>query len=147
MDFATVFFGNGQNSRTISTYTFADICKTLNKLAPYDWAEYFEKRLNAHDNVHLLDGLERSGYRLVYSGTPTEFFLQYEQDLGGTDLSTSLGLVVSSKGAVKSVAWEGPAFKAGISIGAKLVSINQQAYTDALLKREITAAAISKKTI
>jgi predicted metalloprotease with PDZ domain len=146
-DFAAVFFGGGHNARAITTYTFADVCKTLNKIAPYDWAAYFNARLNAHDDIHLLDGLKRGGYRLVYTDEPTEFFVQHEADLGGMDLSTSLGLVVAKKGAVKSVAWEGPAFRAGISIGARLVSVGQQPYTDDLLKQAIKAAAVSRQPI
>ena len=146
-DFAPVFFGGAHNARTITTYTFADVCKTLNKIAPYDWAAYFNARLNAHDDIHLLDGLKRGGYRLVYTDEPTEFFVQHETDLGGMDLSTSLGLVVAKKGAVKSVAWEGPAFRAGISIGARLVSVGQQPYTDDLLKQAIKAAAVSRQPI
>jgi len=146
-DFAAVFFGPGQNTRTISTYTFADICKTLNKIAPYDWAGYFNPRLNAHDDVHLLDGLKRGGYQLVYTDQPTEFFVRHEADLGGIDLSTSLGLVVAKKGAIKSVTWEGPAFRAGISIGARLVSVGQQAYTDDLLKQAIKTAAVDRQPI
>jgi predicted metalloprotease with PDZ domain len=146
-DFAAVFFGAGRNTRTISTYTFADVCQTLNHIVPYDWAAYFKLRLNAHDDSHLLDGLQRGGYRLVYSDQPTEFFVQHEADLGGMDLSTSLGLVVAKNGAVKSVAWEGPAFRAGISIGARLVAVGQQAYTDDLLKQAIKAAASSRQPI
>lgn len=146
-DFAAVFFGPGQNTRTISTYTFADICKTLNNIATYNWAGYFNLRLNAHDDRHLLDGLKRGGYQLVYTDQPTEFFVRHEADLGGIDLSTSLGLVVAKKGAIKSVTWEGPAFRAGISIGARLVSVGQQAYTDDLLKQAIKAAAVSRQPI
>jgi predicted metalloprotease with PDZ domain len=147
LDFAAVFFGAGHDTRTITTYTFEDICKTLNRIAPYDWATYFKQRLQAHDDVHLLDGLKRGGYRLVYTDQPTEFFVQHEADLGGTDLSTSLGLVIGRKGAVKSVAWEGPAFKAGISLGARLTSVNGQPYTDDLLKQAIRDAAASKQAI
>jgi predicted metalloprotease with PDZ domain len=147
LDFAAVFFGAGQDTRTITTYTFDDICKTLNKIAPYNWAAYFTTRLQAHDDTHLLDGLKRGGYRLVYTDQPTEFFVQHEADLGGADFSTSLGLVIGKKGAVKSVSWESPAFKAGISLGARLLSIGDQPYTDDLLKKAIRDAAISKQPI
>lgn len=146
-DFAAVFFGAGQNSRTISTYTLDDVCNTLNQIAPYHWAAYFKQRLNAHDDTHLLDGLQRGGYRLVYSDQPSEFFVQHEADLGGMDLSNSLGLVIGKKGAVKSVAWEGPAFKAGISLGAKLTAVGGQPYSDDLLKQAIRDAAALKRPI
>jgi predicted metalloprotease with PDZ domain len=146
-DFAAVFFGAGDNSRTISTYTFADICKTLNKIAPYDWSGYFTARLQTHDDTHLLDGLRRGGYHLVYTDQPTEFFMRHEIDLGGIDLSTSLGLVIAGKGAIKSVAWESPAFRAGISLGARLVSVGKRPYTDELLKQAIKEAAAGKQPI
>ena len=146
-DFAATFFGAGQNSRTISTYSFDDICKALNKIAPYNWAAYFNTRLNAHDDTHLLDGLKRGGYQLVYTDQPTYFFTQHEADLGGIDLSTSLGLVIGKKGAVKNVAWEGPAFKAGISLGARLTFVAGQPYADDLLKQAIRDAASSKQPV
>ena len=139
LDFAATFFGAGQDTRTISTYTFADICRALGKIAPYDWAGYFTARLNAHDDTHLLDGLRRAGYRLVYTDTPTDFFVQHEADLGAMDLSQSLGVAVGKGGAVKSVAWEGPAFRAGISLGARLTAVGGQPYSDTLLKEALKA--------
>lgn len=147
LDFAAVFFGAGHNNRTISTYTFEDVCKALNRIAPYNWAAYFQQRLHAHDDRYLLDGLKRGGYRLVYGGQPTPFFTQHEADLGGMDLSMSIGLVIGKKGAVRSVAWESPAFKAGISLGARLLSVGGQPYTDELLKQAIRDAAVSKQAI
>lgn len=146
-DFAAVFFGAGQNTRTISTYAFDDVCMALYHIAPYDWAAYFTARLQAHDDVHLLDGLQRAGYRLVYTDTPTEFYGYHEADLGAVDLSTSLGLTIGKKGLVKSVAWEGPAFQAGISLGARLLKVGEQAYTDEGLKQAIKDAAVSRKPI
>ena len=136
-DFAATFFGAGNNTRTISTYTFADVCRALNRIAPYDWAGYFTTRLNAHDDQYLLDGLRRAGYRLAYADTPTETFIAHEADLGALDVTSSLGLAIGKGGAVKSVAWESPAFKAGISLGARLTAVNGQPYTDAALKAAI----------
>jgi len=146
-DFAATFFGAGQDSRTISTYTFADICQALGKIAPYDWTGYLTARLNTHDSARLLDGLQRAGYRLVYTSTPTEFYTQYEADLGAMDLSLSLGLAVGKGGQVKSVAWEGPAYQAGISLGARLTAIGTQPYSDAALKEAIGSAAVSKQPL
>jgi predicted metalloprotease with PDZ domain len=146
-DFAATFFGAGQDTRTISTYTFADVCKALGAIAPYDWAGYFGARLDAHDDTYLLDGLRRAGYRLVYAEAPTDFYRHHEADLGAMDLSASLGLAVGKKGIVKSVAWEGPAFRAGVSLGARLSTVDGQPYTDDVLKAAIKAAATSKAPI
>ena len=87
----------------------------------------------------MLDGLARAGYRLVYAETPNAAWNSYEADLGAMDLSLSLGLAIGKKGAVKTVAWEGPAFKAGISLGAHLTSVNGQDYTDERLKEALLA--------
>lgn len=151
-DFAGTFFGGGDAAgrrtiRTIRTYTFDDVCGALQKIAPYDWKAYFTSRLQAHDDTHLLDGLARAGYRLVYSETPSAFFQAAEADLGAMDLSLSLGLAVGKQGLVKTVAWEGPAFRAGISLGAKLLRIGTQPYSDEALKEAIRAAARSKAPI
>ena len=147
-DFAGAFFGGGGNALATSTYTFADVCKTLAAIAPYDWAGYLDTRLRAHDDGHLHDGLARAGYRLVYTDEPTEYFLQYEDfNSGGMDLSASLGLTVGNKGVVKTVAWEGPAFGAGVGIGAKLTTVGGQPYTDDALKQAIKAAAATKQPI
>ena len=146
-DFAAVFFGAGQDRRTISTYTFDDVCKTLNRIVAYNWADYFTTRLTAHDDSHLLDGLKRGGYRLVYTDQPSEFFIQHEADVGTADLSASLGVVMGRNGAVKSVAWDSPAFRAGISIGAKLLTVGKQPYSDDGLKQAIRSAAAKRQPI
>lgn len=138
-DFAASFFGAGANTRTISTYTLDDVCQALARIAPYDWATYFNARVHAHDDTHLLDGLRRAGYQLVYTDTPTESFVQHETDLGAMDLSLSLGLAVGKGGVVKGVAWESPAFRAGISLGARLTAVGAQPYSDAALKAALAA--------
>ncbi|MFZ6721939.1 peptidase M61 [Undibacterium sp. Ji49W] len=146
-DFAGSFFGGSKVNSITSTYTFADICKGLNHIVPYDWAAYFTTRLQAHDAGHALDGLTRSGYRLIYTDEPTDYFTKMEADAGATDFSQSLGLTVNSKGMVSSVTWEGPAFRAGISLGARLLNVGKEAYSDTVLKQVIKAAAVSKEAI
>ena len=147
-DFAGAFFGVGGNTLATSTYTFADVCKALNAIALYDWAGYFDTRLSAHDDSHVLDGLARAGYRLVYTDEPTEYVVQNEDfNVGGMDLSASLGVTVGKKGVVKTVTWEGPAFRAGVGIGARLTKVGQQPYTDEALKQAIKAAALTKQPV
>ena len=54
---------------------------------------------------------------------------------------------MGNQGKVRTVAWEGPAFRAGISIGAVLTSVDGQPYTDALLKTTIKTAARTRQPI
>ena len=147
-DFAARFFSVGGNGTVTHTYTFDDVCAALHAIVPYDWARYFRTRLDAHDDTHLLDGLARAGYRLVYTDEPTDYFVQNEAfNVGGIDLGYSLGLTVGKKGKVKTVAWEGPAFRAGIGIGATLTHVGPLAYTDDVLRQAIRTAARDRQPI
>jgi predicted metalloprotease with PDZ domain len=129
-DFARAFFGIDGRSETTRTYSLADVCAALSRVTPLDWAAFFAERLDAHDDRRLLDGLSRGGYRLAYEATPTETFRQAEQDEGGLDLRSSLGLLIGEGGHVRRVTWEGPAFRAGVGIGAQLTTIDGRPYSD-----------------
>jgi predicted metalloprotease with PDZ domain len=135
-DFARAFLGIHDGSRVTLTYTFDDVCDALNAIVPHDWRAYFRHRLDTHDDDGVLDGLRRDGYRLVFTDTPTDSFRQ-SQGQGIADLTYSIGLVVGQGGLVRNVAWQGPAFRAGLSPGAQLVSINGQPYAHAALEAAV----------
>jgi predicted metalloprotease with PDZ domain len=140
-DVSRAFFGGRDGDPATVTYTFEDVCAALDRVAPYDWAGYLHARLETHDDAHLLDGLTRAGYRLVYTGTPTDAFLQSETDGGATDLQASLGLAVTDDGTVKAMTWNGPAFRAGLSLGARIETVDGERYTPAALKAAVREAA------
>lgn len=140
-DFARAFFGVDGRSEATRTYALADVCAALGRVAQLDWTAFFAERLNAHDNRRLLDGLDRGGYRLVYASTPTETFRQAEADEGGLDLRSSLGLLVGEGGRVRRVAWDGPAFRAGVGVGAKLTSVDGRPYSDEALLQALQTGA------
>jgi predicted metalloprotease with PDZ domain len=140
-DFTRAFFSVRDGDRTTLTYTFDDLRAALQKVAPYDWAGYFHRRLEAHDDTGLLDGLQRAGYRLIYTGTPTESFLQSETDGGASNLADSLGLAVTSDGTLKTVSWNGPSFRAGLSVGDRIETVDGVPYTSAVLKDAVRKAA------
>src|SRR5206468_6142491 len=56
------------------------------------------------------------------------------------DLSYSIGVVLGREGDITSVQWDGPAFKAGVTVGGKLLAVNGIAYDADRLKEAITAA-------
>jgi predicted metalloprotease with PDZ domain len=129
-DFARLFFSVDGRSEVTRTYTLDDLCETLAQVAPMDWRTFFQTRLQAHDGAHLLDGLDRGGYRLSYVDAPSSTATQMEADEGGLDLRSSLGLLVASGGKVRRVAWDSPAFRAGFGVGAKLTAVNGAPYSD-----------------
>ncbi|MGZ3306478.1 MAG: M61 family metallopeptidase [Asticcacaulis sp.] len=132
-DFARAFFGINDGAWDTVTYGFDDVVKALNAVYPYDWASFLNARLHDHGEKPPFDGLTRAGYRLVYTDTPTSYFKARETQHKLTDLSYSLGLALDKGGVIKNVLWEGPAFKAGLTIGEQVVAVNSFVYdADAL---------------
>lgn len=139
-DFARDFFGSGkEGDLTTSTYTFDDICSALQRIVPDDWPAFLRSRLDSHDAGYVSDGLQRQGYRLVFNGTPSEYFRQSEIDAGARDFSSAIGLTIGKGGIVKTVTWNGPAFRAGFAPGARIDAVNGQAYKPTLLEDALKA--------
>lgn len=139
-DFAKRFFA-GRKSDETSTYTFEDVCAALDRLAPGDWASMLRRKLDSHDGQGLLDGLTKNGYELVFDATPTPYFLANERENGVTDLGFSIGLSFDEKGVVRSVAWDGPAFRAGISVGTHIRQVGGQDFSPRAMKDAVTASS------
>jgi predicted metalloprotease with PDZ domain len=139
-DFAKTFFGIDNGSWTPVTYTFDDVVAALNKVEPYDWATFLNERINAVAPKPPLDGLERGGWKLVYTDKPTDYFKSAEARRKSVDLTYSLGLTLNPSGDFTAVQWESPAFKAGLAVGGRLLAVNGIAYEADRLKETITAA-------
>ncbi|MCE2986928.1 MAG: peptidase M61 [Phenylobacterium sp.] len=144
-DFARAFFGMNDGDWGVLTYRDDDVVQTLNQLLPMDWAGYLRARVEEVAVRPPLEGLERGGWRLVYSETPTAFFSADEADRRITDLTYSLGLVVNRDGDLTSVMWDGPAFRAGLATGNRLVAINGRAWSADLLRTAVTEAKTTGK--
>jgi predicted metalloprotease with PDZ domain len=138
-DFAKAFFGVENGSWTPATYTFDDVVAALNKVEPYDWAKFLNERISDVAPKPPLDGLARGGWKLAYTETPSEYFRSAEARREATDLIYSIGLTLSREADITAVQWDGPAFKAGLTIGAKLLAVNGIAYDSERLKEAITA--------
>jgi predicted metalloprotease with PDZ domain len=139
-DFAHRFFDAQRSGQTTQTYTFQDICNALNAIAPDDWATFLQRHLRSHDERDALAGLARSGWKLTYSDTPTETFRQDEEEAGASNLDYSIGLQIDKDGRVSSVTWNGPAFRAGLSPGARVVAVDGQAFS---IQQLLTAVKMS----
>ncbi len=126
-DFARDFFGAGGGGG-VTTYDFEDVCDVLGRLVPMDWSSYLDDRLDAREPV-VLEGLARAGWSLVFDRRPSRTFEQHEAELGASDLTHSIGMTVTDAGSVRSVAWDGPAFDAGIVPGAKLLTVDGEAFS------------------
>jgi predicted metalloprotease with PDZ domain len=136
-DFAKGFFGVENGSWMVDPYTFDDVVAALDKVEPYDWAKFLNERINQVAPKPPLDGLTRGGWKLVYTETPTDYFKSAEARRKSTDLTYSIGLVLGHDADITGVQWEGPAFKAGLTIGAKVLAVNGVAFDTDRLKEAI----------
>lgn len=138
-DFARAFFGVNPGDEGILTYTFEDIVRTLNNIAPYDWETYLRQRVEQPGPAPL-DWIRRGGYQLVYSDTPTAYFTAREKARSLLDLTYTLGITIGKEGEITGVAWDSPLFNEGVTTGTRITAVNGQAYSNDALKSAITAA-------
>ncbi len=146
-DFARAFFGPGDRDWGVSTYDYAEVAATLNRIAPFDWAGFLKARVDDIAPQAPLGWLAGSGYRLAYTPEPTAYWLSEEKARKILDLSYSLGLVLDNEAKVTQVIWDGPAFAAGITVGATVLAVDGQAYDADGLKQAIRSAATSGQPI
>ncbi|WP_017460632.1 M61 family metallopeptidase [Dyella ginsengisoli] len=141
-NFAKAFFGMNNGDWNVNTYTFEDVVKTLNGIKPYDWASFLRSRLDGHGP--LIGGLEKHGWKLVYTDQPSDAAKAIEARRHTVDLTYSLGLSVGKDGSINDVLWDGPAFKAGIGPSMKIVAVDGNEYSADAMKDAIGASAKDK---
>ncbi len=149
-DFARAFFGVDNGSFVTKTYNFDDVVAALDGVVKNDWAGFLRARVDALDPP-LQDGLAASGWKLVYTDKESTYEKQYnsrpEPPRHLFNFTWSIGLTLNKEGQINDVRWNGPAFKAGVSTGATLVSVNGQDYTRDVLTDAIAAAKSDKAPI
>ena len=146
-DFAARFFGTGEGDWGVKPYDFAEIVQTLTAIAPYDWDTLLRTRLTEKAKRAPLTGFTASGYTLVYTDTPTPAFADTMRTGKNTNLSYSGGLVLGAAGAIEQVVWDSAAFDAGLTVGDTLIAVNDQPFSDDVLKAEIVAAKGGKAPV
>ncbi len=140
--FARRFFAGATPDAPTRTYKFDDICRTLNDVVPHDWSRFLGGWINAHDELDTTIGLRRHGWRLAFTSMPTAAFRASEDEAGVTDLSYSIGLTVAGSGVVRSVGWDGPAFRAGMRPGVRIVTVGTAQFGRDALLAAVRGAAI-----
>lgn len=138
-DFARLFFGGTNNGPEVNTYTFDQLVQSLNQLVPYDWAKLLNDRLNSESPQAPTAGIESGGWKVDFN------FAKPKAGRGGargpSGLLYSIGMTLGSDGTISDVLWDGPAFKAGLAPGMKVLGVNGRLYTSDVLA---DAIAVSK---
>ncbi|WP_158942997.1 M61 family peptidase [Granulicella sp. S190] len=144
-DFLHIFLGKGGNTGPlIVTYNRDELVADLNQVMPYDWATFIHERIDNLNPRADLTGIERGGYKLVYTDKPSksERTMAESGSRRGSSVNVwySLGFRVSSEGSIADVRWNGPADKAKLFPGQKIVAVNGNVYSGDALKTAVKQA-------
>jgi predicted metalloprotease with PDZ domain len=139
-DFCRAFLGGRGGAPEMKPYTFEDVVAGLNAVQPNDWAGFLRRRLRSTDAHAPLEGVQRSGWKLVYDDTRSEFWKSHDEAYKGADFSYSIGLKVKEDATIADVAMEGPASKAGVAPSTKLIAVNGRQFTITVLREAIGSA-------
>lgn len=140
-DFAKAFFGINPGDWGQVVYNRGDVIKTLNDIAPYDWAGFFQKYVDSTTKETPKGGFILGGYKLVYGEEPGAITKAVEGAQKIVDQSFGIGAIVKNDGEISSVIWDSAAFKAGLVTGAKIIAVNGDEYSG-----DVWKAAIKAKT-
>ena len=146
-DFAKSFFGGREGDWGEVTYDFGDVIQALNAVHPYDWATFLHQRLQTPAQPAPVGGIERAGYRLVWRDTPNIYDKARMAMSKSYDLTHSLGLTIDKDGIAGAILWDGPAFRADIVNGTKIVAVDGFAYSRDRLEAAIKAALDGKTPV
>jgi predicted metalloprotease with PDZ domain len=151
-DFQKIFLAKGGNTGPlIVPYTFDEIAQDLNAVVPYDWAGFLHDRVDKINPHADLAGIEQGGYKLVYKDKPSagERTLTSSEGPhgGGLDCWFSLGIEVGADGSIYDVRWNGPADKARLAPGEKILAVNGRIFSSDALKDAIKSAKGTSQTI
>ncbi|MBT9333261.1 M61 family metallopeptidase [Paracidobacterium acidisoli] len=144
-DFLHIFLAKGGNTGPmIVPYTFDELVADLNQVVPYDWAKFLHDRVDNINPRADLEGIERGGYRLVYTDkpNPSEKLMASVGSRRGGSINCwySIGLRLRSDGEISDVLWNGPADKARIAPGEKILAVNDQVFSADALRNAIREA-------
>ncbi len=144
-DFQKIFLAKGGNTGPlIVTYTFDELVEDLNAVVPYDWATFLHDRVDKINPRADLAGIEQGGYKLVYKDKPNAsertMAAAGGRRAGGVDCWFSIGLRVAADGSIADVRWNGPADKARLAPGEKVIAVNGQIFSPDALREAIRSA-------
>jgi predicted metalloprotease with PDZ domain len=139
-DFCRAFLGGPGGAPAMKTYSFKDVVTSLNAVETYDWVGYFKQRLQATSSHAPLGGIERGGWKLVYTPERSGWWRADEEYHKRVDLTYSIGLKVNEDGSILDVAYDGPARKAGVTPSVKLIAVNGREFTPTLLREAVKAS-------
>jgi predicted metalloprotease with PDZ domain len=141
-DFEFIFLGKGGNTGPlIVPYDRAELIDDLNQVVKYDWATFLHDRIDVPNPHADLAGFTQGGYKLVYTDKPTAAERTAAGPrAGGINVWYSIGIRVTADGTISDVRWNGPADRAKLTPGQKIIAVNGKVFSGDTLKAAIREA-------
>jgi predicted metalloprotease with PDZ domain len=144
-DFEHIFLGKGGNTGPlIVPYDREELIADLNQVVKYDWATFLHDRVDKPNPRADLAGIEQGGYKLVYTDKPNPsertMASTGNRRSGGINVWYSIGIRVTGEGVISDVRWAGPADKAKLAPGQKIIAVNGVIFSPEALKSAIKEA-------
>jgi predicted metalloprotease with PDZ domain len=147
-DFCSAFFGGASGKPELHPYTYEQLTRALNEIAAYDWRKFFDDRIYSVAPKAPLGGIEKAGWKLVYTEEPNLVQKDYDETDETLDLSFSLGLALDAEdGRLRDVLPGSPAAASELAPGSKLIAVNGRRWSSELLLRAIHDAATDGEPI
>ncbi|HKS72771.1 MAG TPA: hypothetical protein VJQ82_06200 [Terriglobales bacterium] len=146
-DFCRLFHGGPGGAPELKPYTFDDVVNALNQIAPYDWRGFWTTRLENHGPGAPLEGISRSGWKLVYDETRSEEIKAEEDKNKTVNAAYSIGLTLDDEGKIVDTIEGMPAATAGIGPGMKVVAVNGRRFTADVLRDELHGGKSSSQPL
>ena len=140
-DFCKLFHGGENTPPMVKTYTFDDVANSLNQVAAYDWRNFWTRKLQNHGPGAPLDGIEGSGWKLVYDDQRSDLVRAYEDDDSErvVNAAYSIGLWLKDDGLITDTVEGMPAPRVGIGPGMRLIAVNGKRLTPDVLRDALHA--------
>ncbi len=139
-DFMKAFYAGPAGEPAVKPYKEADVYAALARIAPNDWRAFIRRHLDAPDTRALASALDRSGWRLEYTAEKNDAVALREKRSKGIDREWSIGLSIDKDATIVDTVEGGPAAKAGVSPGMKLVAVNGRRYAAEVLDDALAQA-------
>jgi predicted metalloprotease with PDZ domain len=143
-------WGDGTDTTSVPKvrpYVEADVIALLNKVVPYDWAGFFQHRIDQIQPHAPLDGITNGGYKLVYTDTPSA--IESLSDDNGHEFDTlySFGATFSlagddgsgDEGTIGNILTWSPAFQAGLAPGMRVIAVDGRKFSEDVFRDALAA--------
>lgn len=136
-DFSQSFFRHQPGDGLVKAFDYDEVVAELNKLHQFDWDAFFEERVFATQEALPLTAVERLGYRIEYSNTPSDWHKLIESNAKYADAYESLGIAVRESGEIVDVIPGSPADLAKLAPGQQLAGVNGRKFSLARFREGI----------